>query len=70
MAQTLEEERPVEADLLSLVGTTNRCTVGSSIDSVVVIGNLLRGHCLMGEDERKISDGAGKASGTIYMASA
>jgi hypothetical protein len=34
----------MEADLLSRIGTSNGCTVGSSVHSVVVIGNLLRGH--------------------------
>ena len=38
----------MKADLLGCVGTSHGCTVGSGVDSVVVVGDLLRGHCLMG----------------------
>jgi hypothetical protein len=38
----------MEADLLGCVGTSNRCTVGSCVHGVVVVGHLLRGHRLMG----------------------
>ena len=38
----------MEADLLNRVGTSNGCTVGSSVDSVIVVGDLVRGHRLMG----------------------
>jgi hypothetical protein len=43
----LEKKRPVEAELLSSIGTSNGCTVGGSIYGVVVVGDLLRRHCLI-----------------------
>lgn|SRR6266403_3489945 len=46
-ARTLEEEGPMEADLLGSIGMSNRCTVGGSEHSVVVVGDLLRRHRLM-----------------------
>ena len=66
--QTLEKKRPMEADLLSSIGSSNGCTVGGSVHSVVIVGDLLRGHRLMmtrGKAQR-----AGKASGPPYIASA
>jgi hypothetical protein len=59
-ARTLEEERPMEADLLSGVGTSNGCTVGSSVHSVVVVGYLFRGHRLMGMRRKSQIGGEGK----------
>jgi hypothetical protein len=38
----------MEADLLSRVGTSNWRAVGSSVHSVIVVSNLLRGHGLLG----------------------
>jgi hypothetical protein len=40
------------ADLLYRIGTSNGCTVGSSVHSVVVVGDLFRGHRLMGMREK------------------
>ena len=57
----------MEADLLGRVRKSNGCTVGSSVDSVVVAGYLLRGHVLMG-GERRVSGVAGKATGRSYIA--
>jgi hypothetical protein len=37
----------MEANLLSSIGMGNRCTVGSSVDGVVVVGDLLRRHRFM-----------------------
>jgi hypothetical protein len=60
--RTLEEERPMEADLLSRVGMSNGCTVRSSVHSVVVVDNLLRGHGLMGMRGKSQSGNEGKCS--------
>ena len=46
-ARTLKQKGPMEADLLSSIGTSNRCTIGSSVHGVVVVGDLLRRHRLM-----------------------
>jgi hypothetical protein len=43
----LEEKGPMEANLLSSIGTSHGCTVGSSVHGVVVVGDLLRRHRLM-----------------------
>ena len=43
----MEKKRPVEAELLDSIGTSNGCTVGGSIYGVVVVGDLLRRHCLI-----------------------
>ena len=64
----MEEERPMEADLFSRVGTSNGCTVGSSVDSVIVVGDLLGGHPLLGI--RRSVRVAERASGRSYIASA
>jgi hypothetical protein len=64
--QTLEKKRPMEADLLNSIGSSNGCTVGGSIHSVVIVGDLIRGHRLMmtkGKAQR-----AGKGSGRSYIA--
>jgi hypothetical protein len=37
----------MEADFLRRIGTSNRCAVGSSVHGVVVVGDLLRRHCLV-----------------------
>jgi hypothetical protein len=56
----------MEADLLSGVGTSNGCTVGCSVHGVVVVGDLFRGHRLMG-GEKKVSDWEGRqVEGLIY----
>jgi hypothetical protein len=66
-AGTLEEERPMEADLLSRVGTSNGCTVGSSVHSVVVVADLLRGHRLLGMRGKCGSGREGKWSALYSM---
>jgi hypothetical protein len=58
-AGTLEEERTMEADLLSGVGTSNGCAVGSGVHSVVVVGDLARRHCLMGMGGKSQRGGEG-----------
>lgn len=45
----------MEANLLSRVGTSNGCTVGSSVHSVIAVGDLLRGHILTGMRQGKCS---------------
>jgi hypothetical protein len=44
-ARTLEEKRPVDANFFGSIGASDRCTVGSSVHGVVVVGDLLRRHC-------------------------
>jgi hypothetical protein len=46
----------MEANLLSRVGTSNGCTVGSSVHGVIVVGDLLRGHFFTGmrQGKRKV----------------
>jgi hypothetical protein len=35
----------MDANFLGSIGMSNGCTIGRSVDSVVVVGDLLRRHC-------------------------
>jgi hypothetical protein len=54
MARTLEEKRPMKANLLGSIGTSNRCAVGGSVHLVVVVGDLLRRHRSIKRRERDV----------------
>jgi hypothetical protein len=64
-ARTLEEKRPVGADFLRSIGLSNGCTVRGGVHRVVVVGDLLRRHCLM-VVRRKLQTG-GNAKRKVYI---
>jgi hypothetical protein len=60
MARTLEEKRPMKANLLGSIGTSNRCAVGGSVHLVVVVGDLLRRHRSMKEKGKRRTGKSGE----------